>query len=205
MPPARRPPLRVGCVEKPPVGIVANAWATRLVGRHEIVDADHPEGREHQRSGSPSARRRGTRACAQSSGSARREPRSPGPGSSDSMSCRPPTRSRGSTAIARTMIPMPPSHCVNWRQIAERAVDLVEVGDDARPGRREPGHALEVGVERVRELVAALEEVRDRRERGCHEPGQRDDEEALAHADRAGSIRRQPLEHDAESARDHPG
>ena len=33
---------------------------------------------------------------------------------------------------------------------SERAVDLVEVGDDARARRREAGHALEVGVERVR-------------------------------------------------------
>ena len=40
-----------------------------------------------------------------------------GPGSSDSIICSPPTRSRGSTAIARTMIPMPPSHWLNWRHI----------------------------------------------------------------------------------------
>ena len=81
------------------------------------------------------------------------------------MSCRPPTRSRGSTAMASTMIPMPPSHCVNWRHIRVSG-DRVEVRDDARACRRESGHALEVRVERARELVAALEEVRDRGERG---------------------------------------
>ena len=60
---------------------------------------------------------------------------------------------------------------------AERPRDLVVVGDDARAGRREAGHALEVGVDRVPELVAADQEVRDRGE-GCgEEPGRRDDEE----------------------------
>ncbi len=43
---------------------------------------------------------------------------SSGPGASDSISCRPPTRSRGRTASARTMIPMPPSQAVNCRHIA---------------------------------------------------------------------------------------
>ena len=41
-----------------------------------------------------------------------------GPGSSDSMTWRPPIRSRGRTAIASTMIPIPPSHCVNWRHMS---------------------------------------------------------------------------------------
>ena len=39
-----------------------------------------------------------------------------GPGISCSRSCRPPTRRRGRTARARTMIPIPPSHWVSWRQ-----------------------------------------------------------------------------------------
>ena len=42
---------------------------------------------------------------------------SSGPGASDSISWRPPTRSRGSTASASTMIPMPPNHCVNCRHM----------------------------------------------------------------------------------------
>ena len=119
---------RVGCVEKPPVGIVENACASASYGRHQVVDADDPERREHAAPGRASARRRGTRACARSSGCARREQRSPGPGSSDSIICRPPTRSRGSTAIASTMIPMPPSHCVNWRHIpSERLISSKSV------------------------------------------------------------------------------
>ena len=36
-----------------------------------------------------------------------------GPGTSESRSWRPPTRSRGNTASASTMMPIPPSHCVN--------------------------------------------------------------------------------------------
>ncbi len=39
-----------------------------------------------------------------------------GPGISCSSSWRPPTRRRGRTASASTMIPIPPSHCVSWRQ-----------------------------------------------------------------------------------------
>ena len=116
-----------------------------------------------------SARRRGPRALVRSRGCALREPRSRGPGSSDSIICRPPTRRRGRMATARTMIPMPPSHCVNWRHMPERTREVVEVGDDARTGRRRSGHALEVCVDRVVELLAADEEVRERRERGRHE------------------------------------
>ncbi len=41
-----------------------------------------------------------------------------GPGISDSISWRPPTRSRGSTASASTTIPIPPSHWVNCRHIS---------------------------------------------------------------------------------------
>ena len=38
-----------------------------------------------------------------------------GPGASARYSCMPPTPSIGSTATARTMMPMPPSHCSCWR------------------------------------------------------------------------------------------
>ena len=41
-----------------------------------------------------------------------------GPGASDSISFRPPILSRGSTASASTMIPIPPSHWLNWRHMA---------------------------------------------------------------------------------------
>ena len=49
-----------------------------------------------------------------------------------------------------------------------------------------PGHALEVRVDRVAELISADEQVRQRGERRCEEPRHGDDEEALADADAAG-------------------
>ena len=45
-----------------------------------------------------------------------------GPGVSDSISWRPPTRRRGRTASASTTMPMPPIHWLNWRQsMSERS------------------------------------------------------------------------------------
>ena len=87
----------------------------------------------------------------------------------------------------------------------ERAREVVEVGDDARAGRRRRGHALEVGVDRVVELLAADEEVRERRERRRHEQHRRDDEEALAHADLVTRACREPLEPEPERARAEAG
>ncbi len=51
-----------------------------------------------------------------------------GPGSSDSNIWRPPIRNRGSTASASTMIPIPPSHWLSWRQIRiDRSSDSTSV------------------------------------------------------------------------------
>ena len=68
-------------------------------------------------SAEPSARCTGPRGAVPSSGSARRSAPTSGPGSSASIICRPPTRRRGRMATARMMIPIPPSHCVNWRHM----------------------------------------------------------------------------------------
>ena len=83
---------------------------------------------------------------------------SSGPGSSDSNICRPPTRSRGSTARNSTMIPIPPSHCENWRQnTSECESASTSVTTDGARGR-EPGHRLEVRVD-----AAARADPRPRR------------------------------------------
>ena len=81
-----------------------------------------------------SARCRGSRADARARGSTPSAARSRGPGISDSSSWRPPTRRRGSTAIASTMIPMPPSHCVNCRQNSDRVRESLR----CRSGRVAP-------------------------------------------------------------------
>ena len=39
-----------------------------------------------------------------------------GPGASARISSSPPTPRNGNTATARTMMPIPPNHCVIWRQ-----------------------------------------------------------------------------------------
>ncbi len=88
---------------------------------------------------------------------------------------------------------------------AERAVDLVEVRDDARAGRRETRHALEVGVDRARQLVTPLEEIGDRREAGREQPRHGDDEEPFAHSDAARCVTGRPLESEAEATRDDAG
>ena len=81
------------------------------------------------------------------------------------------------------MIPIPPSHCVNWRQIARPCGSSSTSRDDAAAGGAEAGHALEVGVDRAVELRVAGEDVGQRAERRGGEPRQRDDEEALADAE----------------------
>ena len=87
----------------------------------------------------------------------------------------------------------------------ERTREVVEVGDDARAGRRRRGHALEVCVDRVVELLAADEEVREGRERCRHEQHRGDDEEALADADLVTRSCREPLEPEPERARAEAG
>ena len=119
-----------------------------------------------------------------------------GAGFSDSRSCRPPTRRRGRTASASTMIPIPPTHCVNWRQRSSEWSTASTLRQDRGPGRREPGHRLEERVDGVVELRVAGEEVGDRAEDGGEQPGQGDDEIPLTEADAA--VRRaEPLEPEA--------
>ena len=108
----------------------------RLVRRHRVVDAEPARATRAGARGAPSARCRGPRAAAPSGGSGPGGARPPGPGSSDSIIWRPPTLSRGSTATARMMIPMPPSHWVNWRHIESERRELVVVRHDARARRR---------------------------------------------------------------------
>jgi hypothetical protein len=67
-----------------------------------------------------------------------------------------------------------------------------EIGDDARPGRRHPGHGLEVRVDGARELRVAREHVWQGDDRGDQEPGERDDEESLPDADGLLAVRDQP-------------
>ena len=81
------------------------------------------------------------------------------------------------------MIPIPPSHCVSWRQSASPCGSASTSVSDAAAGRAEAGHALEVRVERPVELRVAGEDVRQRAERRRDEPRQRDDEEALTDAE----------------------
>ena len=83
---------------------------------------------------------------------------------------------------------------------AERAVDCVVIGDHARAGRREPGHTLEVRVERARQLVSALEQVGDRGEGRRQEPRQCNDEEPFAYSDPTRRVRRRALERQPEPA-----
>ena len=81
----------------------------RLVGRHRVVDPEPAERREEQGQHDGHARCRTPTALGRARGSAPRLAIS-GPGSSDSIICRPPTRRRGRIATARMMIPIPPSH-----------------------------------------------------------------------------------------------
>ena len=114
--PGENAAIESACVEKPPVGIVAKACASASYG---VIASSRPSQPSEASSRvnrivSPMYRTHSIRAVSRI-----RSPRAAisGPGSSDSIICRPPTRSRGRTATARMMIPMPPSHCVNWRHI----------------------------------------------------------------------------------------
>ena len=71
------------------------------------------------------------------------------------------------------MMPMPPSHWVNCRQITiERSTAGMSVSTLA-PVVVKPDMRLEVGVDRARELLLAREQVRKRAEGGGEQPGQR--------------------------------
>ena len=72
------------------------------------------------------------------------------------------------------------------RQLApqrEPARKRLDVRHDRPAGRAETGHALEVRIQRTVELRIAGEDVRQRSERRCRKPRQRDDEEALTDAE----------------------
>ena len=103
------------------------------------------------------------------------------------------------------MIPMPPSHCVNWRHMSSDWSSGGDVREHGRPGRREARHRLEVGVDGPVELRA-----RPRAGRGGPRASQRashvsgDDEEPLAEADRTRPSS-EPLECEADERRDRAG
>ncbi len=81
----------------------------------------------------------------------------------------------------------------------QRAGELVEVRDHARAGRRRRGHALEIGVDRVVELLAADQQVGQGSERGRHQQHRGHHEEALADTDARRASGR-ALEREAEGA-----
>ena len=60
---------------------------------------------------------------------------------------------------------------------------VIDVSEDGRAGRREAGHRLEVGIERTVELRVAGEQIRERADPGDDDPGESDDEIALARPD----------------------
>ena len=104
-------------VENPPVGIVVSACAT---ASNPLMRESAPVAPRSQRIAISTAVSATYRIQSRRAVSRMRVLRLSisGPGSSDSNSCRPPTRSRGKTASASTMIPSPPSHCVSCRQIS---------------------------------------------------------------------------------------
>ena len=81
------------------------------------------------------------------------------------------------------MIPIPPQPLRELPPHEERAVERLDVGQDGGPGGREARHGLEVGVDRARELRLVGEQVRKRPESRDGQPGERDDQEALAKPD----------------------
>ncbi len=85
--------------------------------------------------------------------------------------------------------------------VEDRLRQLVEADDHGRAGRREAGHPLEVGVERIRQLVAALEQVRGRGEPGGEEPSDRNDEKSFADSDAPLRVGGDALQHEAGSTR----
>ncbi len=85
---------------------------------------------------------------------------------------------------------MPPSHCVNWRHIESERERSSKSVTTLAPVVVRRGHALEVRVDRVVELLTADEEVGEGRERCRHQQHRRDDEEALADADVADALLR---------------
>ncbi len=120
-------------VEKPAVAIVGNEIRDGVEEGHPRVEAGEAEHGEHRDlgGGDPDVEHDEAPRSLADGG---RE-RSSGPGDSAlNRAWRPPTRSRGSTARKRTMIPTPPSQAVNWRHIAiER-----DSRGDARRARTRP-------------------------------------------------------------------
>ena len=108
-----------------------------------------------------------------------------GPGSSDSNIWRPPTRSRGRTASASTMIPIPPSHWLSCRQMRSERSSASTSATTVAPVVVKPGHPLEERVDRSRRPGARPESrYGSAPNAGREQPRERDDQVALAKADR---------------------
>jgi len=174
-----------------------------LIRRHEVVDPDPAEHREHERLQhrkadveDPELARSGTDAF--------RQLRDLGPGELRLHHLPPTDAEARQDGDSEDDDPHPPEPLRELAPDSQGAVDVVEVGHDACSGGREPGHPLEVRIQRARELLASLEEVWDRRERGCEQPRERDDEEALADADATACLRGGPLHQEPESTRHDP-
>ena len=188
-------------VENPPVGSVLERVGHRLEEAHALVgtaDPEEPERADHRHRQPDVEDPQPPRGVADR----RRELLELGPGASDSMSWRSSTRSRGSTASASTMIPMPPSHWVNWRHMTserERPTSVTTL----EPVVVEAGHRLEEGVHRLRDLGLVGEQVGERSTGGRAEPGEGDDEEALAYPDALLALG-DPFERQAEAGADRP-
>ena len=191
----------VGRVEKPPVGIVAKAYASDSYGviRSSIPKTHSPESNSTSIAVSvdvdePKPARGGADPFA--------ERGDLGPGqlgvhelpASDTQARQDSDGENDDSHASEPLRELAPD--------AERLVDRVVVGDDARAGRREPGHPLEVRIERARELGSAFEQVGNGGEPGGDQPRQGDDEKPFADSDAARRVRRDTLQPEPEPARD---
>ena len=78
------------------------------------------------------------------------------------------------------MIPIPPSHCVNWRQRAKAVRQLLDPRDALPPVVLKPDIPSKNASTGRSSLRVAGEDVQERAERRRCEPRQRDDEEPFA-------------------------
>ena len=149
---------------KPPVGSVANATETASNSPIRSSIPTTPNSVRTRCEDDASARRRGATACAPSCGSARRASRSRSRASPiRGAGGRRPAAAAGPRA-ARTMIPMPPTHCVNCRHRRSEwstASTFVRIDD---PVVVKPDIDSKNASTGLVELRVAGEEVRDRAE-----------------------------------------
>ena len=174
-----------GSVENPPVGIVVSAWASAWNGVHRLVAEEADRRQEHEEEHrqrhveEPEAAGRVADPV--------RELVDLGPrelGLEELPAADPKPREHGEREDddphpAEPLRELPPHQ--------QRAVDGVDVRDDAGTGRREPRHRLEQRVERTVELRVAAQDERQGAEQRRHDPRERDDEVALAEADPGGA------------------